>query len=742
MATGLSVAAEPLSKSPAVDGSESQKPRYRLADLCWIACGRGERFHYIARDDAADRYVRLGPDEYQLACCFAGGQDVVAAMKQWLRQRTSDLSSIAKGQKVLQFLITRQILLPMHEESDAVSPAATDAAATVPPAAPPAASQLANASRSVLQLDPLSFRLPIISGPLLQRAVEPLLRRTMINRAIGPISVAAIGFVAYLLASTAILEQSRQLLISHSKLYWLWAWLLLKIVHEIGHAAVAIASGSTVGGAGITFFCFAPIPYVDVSDIWRSGRRRVRLACSAAGVMAEAIVAASAGLLWLFCEQPTVSYLCCATVALGTVTTLTFNANPLMRYDGYYFFSDLIDQPDLWQRSAQALRTRLTYLLGCDTTIAGNLLHAAYGFAALVYRFLLLGSLAIGAVTVWQGIGLVLTLLGGYRWLILPAVMAVRRQRAERRLAPRTLIAWPKVAMRSVGWGVLLAILLFAPLPIFRRVPGVAEYEKIQALHSQRPGFLSQIHFVSGSDVSRGETLIELQEPSVDLELVTRELEHDIVASQIESASGGQTYSDARILIDRLSATQARVESAQSDQRHLKIAASLPGVFFRPADSPPLGSYVRPEDSLGAIYRRDSLQVKLSLPQSLVEDYRDALQSADARRRAVVVSDEDGRRWLGRLKRIAVRGSDEMETPQLSGTYGGPLAVVSDPNTAEPAKLAGGQTRFEAWVEIPGDDQPYAGQIVQARLLTGSGHLADEIRRIVADWISSLTMQP
>lgn len=718
----VDLASQPITESLAAKtatASDTPAPRYRLADLCWTACGRNRRFHYIARDDAADRYLRLGPEEYQLACCFVGGSDIVTAFKLWLRQRPDQTASAAKGQKILQFLISRQILLPIG----------TTLSADAPPATPNAV---------LPQVDPLSFRLPIVSGDILRRALEPLLRFKSLNRGVVWLAALAAAFVAYLLASTAILEQSRQLLLSHSKLYWLWAWLLLKIVHEAGHAAVALASGSAVGGAGVTFFCFAPIPYVDVSDIWRSGRRRIRLLCSAAGVMAEAIVAAAAGLIWLLCDHPMINYFCCATVMLGTVTTLTFNANPLMRYDGYYFFSDLIDQPDLWQRSSHALRTRATYLLGYGNAITGNLLHAAYGLATLAYRMLLLGSLAIGAISVWHGVGVILALFGGYRWLVVPAWLAVKRRRLERALAPQPVAPRWKVATRSFALAAAGLGIMFAPLPIFRQVPGVAEYEQIQSLHPQHPGFLSDIHLVSGTPVHAGQKLIELQEPNVDLELATRELEHEIVASQVESASGGETYSDARVLIDQLAATEARVQSAQSHQRHLHLTASMPGIFYRPGDAPPLGSYVRPEDTLGVILRPASLQVRLSLPQSLIEEYRQALQATEPHRCDVVLTDEDGRHWRGRLKRIAVRGQDIVDAPQLSGTYGGPLAVVAAVGE-EPPKLANGQTRFDAWVEICGEDRPFVGQVLRGRLLDSSGNLAAEVRRIVQGWVAGLT---
>ena len=58
------------------------------------------------------------------------------------------------------------------------------------------------------------------------------------------------------------------------------------------------------------------------------------------------------------------------------VTTVLFNANPLLRYDGYYVLSDVIDLPNLYQRAQQMLLANGLIGLHEQTRLQANIVGA------------------------------------------------------------------------------------------------------------------------------------------------------------------------------------------------------------------------------------------------------------------------------------------------------------------------------------------------------------------------------
>ena len=130
------------------------------------------------------------------------------------------------------------------------------------------------------------------------------------------------------------------------------AWFVLKLGHEISHAAVCKKYGGTVREMGLIFILFAPVAYVDVTSCWRFSSKWHRIHTAAAGMYAELFLAALAVFGWS-AESAVVQHLLHNVVFMASLTTILFNANPLMRFDGYYLLTDLVDVPNLYSQGTQ-----------------------------------------------------------------------------------------------------------------------------------------------------------------------------------------------------------------------------------------------------------------------------------------------------------------------------------------------------------------------------------------------------
>src|SRR5258707_796123 len=73
-------------------------------------------------------------------------------------------------------------------------------------------------------------------------------------------------------------------------------------------------------------------------------------------MLVELVLASLATIVWWYAQPGVVQLIALNIMIICTVNTLLINGNPLMRYDGYYIFSDLMETPNLWQRSREAFR--------------------------------------------------------------------------------------------------------------------------------------------------------------------------------------------------------------------------------------------------------------------------------------------------------------------------------------------------------------------------------------------------
>ena len=112
-------------------------------------------------------------------------------------------------------------------------------------------------------------------------------------------------------------------------------------------------SAEPVHEFGVMFLVFAPVPYVDASAASEFRSKWRRALVGAAGMIVEVFFAALALYVWLAVEQGLVRALAYNVMLIAGVSTVVFNGNPLLRYDGYYILADLLEIPNLAQRATR-----------------------------------------------------------------------------------------------------------------------------------------------------------------------------------------------------------------------------------------------------------------------------------------------------------------------------------------------------------------------------------------------------
>jgi hypothetical protein len=185
----------------------------------------------------------------------------------------------------------------------------------------------------------------------------------------------------------------------------------LKFFHELGHALVCHRYGGNIRETGVVIAFFAPLAYVDASSCWSFRSRWHRIHTALAGVYVELIIASLSILAWKWCDSVVLRHVLQNTIIMASVSTLLFNLNPLMKFDGYYVLSDLLQIPNL-STQANSVITELARRIffgdsGSRPTVIGQQrwVLLAYGAAAMVWRLLVTFSLLIMASVLFHGAG-------------------------------------------------------------------------------------------------------------------------------------------------------------------------------------------------------------------------------------------------------------------------------------------------------------------------------------------------
>ena len=301
-------------------------------------------------------------------------------------------------------------------------------------------------------------------------------------------------------------ETTEILAISNLPLLW-GSLILLKVIHEFGHAYACKRYGGAVPEMGIVMILMTPCAYVDASASWKFPRRRQRLSVALAGMYVESMIAAIAALVWAGTQPGLVHSAAVNVVTLASIVTVLFNLNPLMKFDGYYVFSDLLGVFNLQQRAQEFFKSWVGHLaLGWPRpkkrfSPREAWLYASYGPAAFVYRIFLAFAITSLVVMQWPAAGLVVGVVFAWSLMVRPVWrLVVYLWSSEETESVRT-----RARLVAIG-GTVIAPMLLGFLPISHSVtaPGILDPGVRESVRAPTSGFVTNVVAADGSVVDAG----------------------------------------------------------------------------------------------------------------------------------------------------------------------------------------------------------------------------------------------
>ena len=367
-----------------------------------------------------------------------------------------------------------------------------------------------------------------------------------------------------------------------------------KIFHEFGHGLSCKRLGGECHEIGFMMLVLTPCLYCNVSDSWRLNNKWHRAAIGAAGMYVELILATIATFLWWFVQPGLMQDICLRVMLVSSISTVLFNGNPLLRFDGYYILSDILEIPNMGQKSTKALTTLMgRHWLGLDMPDDSLMptnrpwAFASYTIAAFCYRWVIMFSIILFLMRWLEpyaleslGIGLALFSLIGI--VGMPGYKLFRYMSVPGRLHQVKKLRF----FVTLGIGAaLIAALLFIPLPHKLRCNVVMVPNRMSAVYVKETGILEEVFVSEGDYVNAGDPIAQLRSLQLDeqIQQVTGDRnvkQHQLDSARLMQSRPGSSFSDIGILSAELMGLDRQLSDIMWRKSQLTIKAPTSGTIM------------------------------------------------------------------------------------------------------------------------------------------------------------------
>lgn len=688
----------------------------------------GDTSYYVVEDPLRGKFYRLGVPEYTFVSLLDGKMTIAEA----LGQAAVKLGRLALAEQeslaLCRWLLDCQ--LAQTDESVEASNVYESAEKI--------------SERSLLgYLNPLMIKLPLMNP---DRTLTTMLPWTgwILSWPFFIVWLATCLYGIYLAAAdwSHIASSTRVILDQDNWLRLMVAWVLLKILHEFAHGLACKKFGGTVPSAGITVIFFAPLAYVNVTSSWRFRSKWHRSLTAIAGMYVELFAAAIAVFVWTNTSPGVAHQLAFNVAMMAGVNTLIFNGNPLVRFDGYFIVSDLLEIPNLYSYSQQSLMELVEkFFAGHEPPASPFPPHKVlalriYAIAAVVWKIVFFLGMALALVGMLSQLGVLLATLLLSLGLVLPAIKLVVRlfsDRAAHAVNKRRLLI---TAASCAALSVAAILLLIRPSTV--QSPAVIEYSPLTIIRATAPGFVREIRVRSGDLVEAGQVIAVLENRELAAELADLELalQQSLLKGRMyrkdEQLAKCEVEQGNRIAIEK------RLKELRERIANLTVRTPVGGRVCGDDVQSLTGRYLPLGGEIAAIGGEKTKELLIAVEQDDVDMFLACIGQM------IGVRTRPGNREAlqARLTKVDPSGSMELPHPAMAAPVGGPLAVKTKPASEHDSdkKKKGFELLnpvFLAKAELPPEESQrvHAGQLAFISFRSPTDTVAGRLVKSVQRWM-------
>ena len=500
---------------------------------------------------------------------------------------------------------------------------------------------------------------------------------------------------------------------------------IVKVLHEFGHAYALKALGGEVHEMGVILLVFMPIPYVDASSASASHNKYKRALIGAAGMIVELFVAVIALFVWVNSEPGLINAIAYNIILVAGVSTIFFNANPLVKFDGYYIFSDIIEIPNLGGRAIQYIGylyqryiIRLKDLLPPVNEPGERKWLFGYAVSSFAYRLFIIATIVWFLVDQFFIFGILLTLWAVMMMVVLPLWKTIMFLFNSPKLHGHRI----RAVIVSVALLVSIGALLSIPIPFSSVAEGVVWVERQAWVRNGAAGFVDTVSVADEGQVDEGDVLISLS----NLELEAKKNRLSLYLDELVAQYDAARYVDrvqANIIQQQMENTRSQLQDVEEQVAALTVRSTKAGRYINMRDADIAGTFLPRGSLLGFIADDNAAVVRVVVGQSdidLVRNNTNKIELRFAENLSEVVE--------GEIVREIPLASQTLPSLALASQGGGDILLnpLSDPN-GDPNAI---DAFFQFDIRVPGGvPQDTFGGRVKVRFSFGPAPLALQLYR-------------
>jgi putative peptide zinc metalloprotease protein len=643
---------------------------------------------YILQDLLTGRYHRFSPAAYQVLGMMNGEH----SLQQIWDAALDKLGDDAPGQEELIVLLAR-----LHG-SDVLQ-------CDVPPDSLELFRRYQQQRRAKLLQkirSPLALRFPLFDPERLLTQLLPLVKPlySWFGAALWAGTVALAAVLAGLHWPELTEDIVDRILVPQNLLILWLTYPVVKALHEFGHGFTTKVWGGEVHEMGVMLLVFMPVPYVDASSASAFADKRKRMLVGAAGILVEIFLASLALLVWLSTEPGIVRTVAYNVMLIGGVSTLFFNGNPLLRFDGYYVLSDAIEIPNLGKRSNDYVAYLIQrYLFKIDEAESPATKNSErkwflwYGLASFIYRMFVMFAIVLFIAGKFFFIGVALAIWALFTTLVLPVGKILGFLLKNNRLLGKR-----KRAI-SISAGLLASVagvLLFLPAPLLTRAEGVVWFPQQSLVRAGTECFVQGFLARPDEQVKEHEPLLSCSDPFLDaqakiLSARLRELE------ALYDAQWREDRVAARLTSEEIKVVKGDLATTQQRIGELVIRSPAAGRFLAPQARDLPGRFLSKGETVAYILSASTMKVRVGVLQDYVGLIRRGIEKVEVR-----TADRIARVIPAVIERQIPGGSNRLPSAVLGAAGGGEIPI----DTRDPSGTRTFQPVFEYELALAAEHVP------------------------------------
>ncbi|MBC7783422.1 MAG: HlyD family efflux transporter periplasmic adaptor subunit [Burkholderiales bacterium] len=716
------------------------RPRLRPTAQISRQYYRGDRW-YVVRDPAGNQFHRLSDPAYRFVGLLDGSRTVGEAWDLVGGQLADDAPTQSEVIQILSQLFAANLI-----ETD-----------VTPDSAVILKRQKMHFKRKMQQrlMNLLFPRMPLWDPDNFIKTWMPVIRLMLSWFGAVVWLAVVIGAIVVLAPMWPELQASTKDAIAPSNWAWLWVtFIVIKFIHEMGHAFSCRRFGGEVHEVGIMLLVLVPTPYVDASSAWAFPNKWKRVFVGAGGMIFELFVAAVCAFIWAQTRGSgsgqLINQLAYNTMLIASVSTIIFNANPLLRYDGYYILSDYWEIPNLQRKSSEytlGLIKRHIFRVKQQQPLPAPWQRVqlfVYAIASSAYRIFV--SLAIAYMLFYslpeqlKIIGLLMGIGALTTFLLFPLFKLLKYLSTDPELHRKRARAWGFTGAVTAALVLLIGVINF---PVAVRAEGVLEPAERRSIYTETPGFVEDVKVADGDWVKAGDVLMVLSNRQEQSQLDEQLIELQIVEKQITASLGNPP--EHVVFTGRLQRLGFIADQQKDRVAKLIIRAPIDGRVVAPEIGNMKGAYLPPSQLIATITQQSQLEAFVVIDQADIArvggdgKFSAQLRCVGAPNQVVDVD----------ASRVKISPAAKKEVRSAALTHAGEGERVPDPN--DPSARTLGDAQYEARIlfdnnpdagdsnaSSSGAAQFYPGQRVYVRFVAAQSEpLATQWYR----WFKQLTMQ-